>query len=494
MTPAKQQSTSRRIAFAAFMDRDAKFELQAFYWVRSLIESGTAENLGDIHLFVPKSLEAPPGWALRAGIRVVPIAYWDRRHPYCNKLGLWRAELFASFTDVCFTDTDIFFVQRPQLPRTDGIAAAIVDHANPPWPRLAEVFAATGLPLPEPVPVRWSHNPGEVTAPSNCNGGFYLVSQRFIGPLGSAWSRWARWLLDSPSIASPLGAHVDQVALCLALSELGRAVTPLPAGINVPTHLGKLSGTLSDPPTVLHYHSHLDNRGNLRATNTVPVDAAIAAANRMVEAWKRSEFDNRVFWNARYALFPDLGSGVGSRGKSLEEKRALLGPFATAFRSTIDIGCGDLEVSRGLPFQNYLGVDLADEALAIARQKEPGRAFVTMDEFMRGSQSADLLLCLDVLIHQSDYRDYLGLIDLAVERTRNLVIISGYDAEPEFVSSMVFYHEPISHSLKTHAGVRRADLIGRYRDIAVYAAVKKNGRLDQEAIQAQRPSGQRASL
>ena len=495
MSLATQQPAARRTAFAAFMDRDAKYELQAFYWARSLIESGTAATLGDIHLFVPESLEAPPGWALRAGIRVVPIAYWDRRHPYCNKLGLWQEQLFGSYTDVCFTDTDIFFVQRPQLPLVDGIAAAVVDRENPRWPKLTEAFAAAGLAVPEPVPVRWSNNPGEVTAPTNCNGGFYLVSQRLIGPLGTAWSRWARWLLDTPSIASPLGAHVDQVALCLALSELGRAVTPLPAGVNIPTHLGQLPGIFSIPPTVLHYHSHLDNRGNLRATGTAPVDAAVAAANSMIEGWKRSGFDNRVFWNARYALFPDLGSGIGSRGKTLEDKRTLICPFANAFRSTIDIGCGDLEVSRGLPFQNYLGVDVADEALAIAREKEPSRAFVTMGEFMSGSQSADLLLCLDVLIHQSDYRDYLSLIDLAVERARDLVIISGYDAEPEFVSSMVFYHEPISHSLKKQAGVRRADLIGRYRDIVVYAAVKKGGRLDQDAIQEQLSSiGQRATL
>lgn len=489
MALAKEQFRSRRIAFAAFMDRDAKFELQAFYWARSLIESGTAESPGDIHLFVPESLQAPPEWALRAGIRVVPIAYWDRRHPYCNKLGLWREELFDSYTDVCFTDSDLFFVRRPQLPLTDGIAAAVVDLENPRWPKLTEVFAAAGLPVPEPVPVRWSDNPDHVTAPTNCNGGFYLVSQRLIGPLGSAWSRWARWLLDNPSIASPLGAHVDQVALCLALSEVERAITPLPGSVNVPTHLGQLPGIFSNPPTVLHYHSHFDNKGNLCATGTAAVDAAVADANRMIEGWKRSEFDNRVFWNARYALFPDLGSGIGSRGRTLEDKRALLCPFANAFRSTIDIGCGDLEVSRGLPFQDYLGVDVADQALAIAREKEPGRAFVTMGEFVSGSQSADLVMCLDVLIHQSDYRHYLSLIDLAVDRARDLVIISGYDADPEYVSSMVFYHEPISHSLKAHAEVRRADVVGRYRDVVVYAAVKKHGRLDQDAKQEEPSSG-----
>ena len=483
MSPAKQQSASRRIAFAAFMDCTAKFELQAYYWARSLIESGTAESPGDIHLFVPEQLPAPPQWALQAGIRVVPIAYWDRRHPFCNKLGLWREELFDGYTDICFTDCDLFFVRRPQLPLTGGIAAALVDRENPRWPELAEVFAAAGLPVPEPVPVRWSDNPLHVTAPTNCNGGFYLVSRRLIGPLGSAWSRWARWLLDRPSIAMPLGAHVDQIALCLALSERGTAVTPLPDSVNIPTHLGKLPGSFSDPPAVLHYHSHFDNRGNLRSTGTAAVDAAIADANRMIEGWKRSGFDNRVFWNARYALFPDLGSGIGSRGSVLEDKRALIRPFANGFGSTIDIGCGDLEVSRGMPFQDYLGVDVADQALTLARDKEPGRAFVTMAEFLSGGQSADLVLCLDVLIHQSHYRDYLGLIDLAVTRARDLVIISGYDADPEFLSSMVFYHEPIGHRLKAHAQLRRADIIGRYRDIVVYAAVKKHGGLDKDARQ-----------
>jgi hypothetical protein len=282
----RQQGASSRIAFAAFMDRGAKFELQSYYWARSLIDSGTAERASDIHLFVPRSLETAPEWAVRAGITLVPIAYWDARHPYCNKIGIWRQDLFASYSYVCYTDCDLIFVSRPDLPVTDTMAAAIVDHENPRWPRLAQVFTKAGIAIPDPVPVRWPVNHNQVTAPNNCNGGFYLVNQRLIGPLGTAWARWARWLLDNPAVGSPLGDHVDQVALSLALTEMRVGVTPLPRTINVPTHLGKLPGTFPTAPTVLHYHSHLSKQGHLLTTGTAAVDDTIAKANRMIEHWR----------------------------------------------------------------------------------------------------------------------------------------------------------------------------------------------------------------
>jgi hypothetical protein len=283
---SKKPGASWRIAFAAFMDRAAKFELQSYYWARSLIETGTVEDPRDIYLFVPECLHSPPEWAVRAGIRVMPIPYWDARHPYCNKIGLWRDELFASYSHACFTDCDMMFVRRPDLPVTQGIAAAIVDSDNPKWPRLAQVFTGAGLPLPDPVPVRWSYVPRRITAPANCNGGFYLVNQHLIGPLGSAWSRWARWLLDNPAIGKPLRANVDQVAMALALTETKQSIDPFPATVNVPTHRGKLPDTFPVPPTVLHYHSHLDDQGCLCATGTHGVDEAVADANRMIERWK----------------------------------------------------------------------------------------------------------------------------------------------------------------------------------------------------------------
>lgn len=279
------QGQSRRVAFAAFMDCSAKFEQQALYWARSLLDSETVETPCDVHLFMPDTGQAPPEWAMRVGIKVLPIAYWDVRHPYCNKIGLWQERYFGGYSHVCFTDCDLFFVRRPQWPATEGIAAAVVDHANPRWERLAEVFTHAGIPLPEPVSVRWPDDPRRVTAPGNCNGGLYFVARQLIGPLGAAWARWARWLLDTPAVGSPLGAHVDQVAMALALTDTGREVTPLPRELNVPTHIGKLPGTLPVTPTVLHYHSNLDDRGHLCATGRADVDGAIADANRMIECW-----------------------------------------------------------------------------------------------------------------------------------------------------------------------------------------------------------------
>lgn len=294
----------RRTAFATFMDCAAKFELQSFYWARSLIDSGTAAAR-DIHLFVPDILGAAPEWTVRAGINVLPIPYWDERHPYCNKIGLWREDVFAGYDHVCFTDCDLFFVRPPGLPVTDTIAAAVVDQENPRWSLLVEVFTAAGVSLPRPVPVRWSADPAHVTAPTNCNGGFYLVDRGIIGPLATAWAARARWLLDTAAAGAPLGKYIDQVSLALALAGMSIEVMPLPRTVNVPTHLGSLPGA-SVAPTVLHYHSHFTSQATLRTTGTAAVDGAIAEANRMIGGWKQDGLDARVFREARHALFPAL--------------------------------------------------------------------------------------------------------------------------------------------------------------------------------------------
>ena len=69
-------------------------------------------------------------------------------------------------------------------------------------------------------------------------------------------------------------------------------------------------------------------------------------------------FNNRLFWEKRYAHFIERGSGVGSRGQNLKYKRELLrDQGAEQARSVLDVGCGDLEVVKTLALHRYVGVD-----------------------------------------------------------------------------------------------------------------------------------------
>ena len=85
---------------------------------------------------------------------------------------------------------------------------------------------------------------------------------------------------------------------------------------------------------------------------------------------------NTVFWDFRYRVDPELGSGIGSRGDVLEAKRKLIADVSPLKGGrVIDVGCGDLEATRHLPVEEYLGVDVAATAVQIAKEKRPDWCF-----------------------------------------------------------------------------------------------------------------------
>ena len=73
-------------------------------------------------------------------------------------------------------------------------------------------------------------------------------------------------------------------------------------------------------------------------------------------------FDNAAFWDERYRTNIELGSGAGSRGEFLTDKRDLLRGLIARLqpRSILDVGCGDIEVTRELEFDGaYTGIDVS---------------------------------------------------------------------------------------------------------------------------------------
>ena len=80
----------------------------------------------------------------------------------------------------------------------------------------------------------------------------------------------------------------------------------------------------------------------------------------------------------------------------------------------LDVGCGDLETTRHAPFTSYTGIDVSERALKQAQAKRPDWAFsdTPLNEFRDGSKA--LVICLDVLIHQSETDGAGNLIDYSV--------------------------------------------------------------------------------
>jgi SAM-dependent methyltransferase len=191
-------------------------------------------------------------------------------------------------------------------------------------------------------------------------------------------------------------------------------------------------------------------------------------------------FDNREFWERRYTTDLELGSGAGSRGGFLDEKRRLLCQMIEEFhpRSILDVGCGDIEVTKDLPFSGeYTGIDLSPSIIARNQMLQPMWNFIEgdfLDIVRRDRLAADLVICFDVLIHQHDYETYRAFVRELVTATRRVAIINGFEQprRRKRVNPNTAYHEPITHTL-TELGEGRMKILGPFRNSLVVQIDKR---------------------
>ncbi len=192
-------------------------------------------------------------------------------------------------------------------------------------------------------------------------------------------------------------------------------------------------------------------------------------------------FDNRDFWEKRYTTNLELGSGAGSRGEHLEYKKALLSQLIEEIdpRSILDVGCGDIEVTKDLSFSGeYTGIDLSPSIVARNRTLRPSWKFIEGDFLeivQRDRLTADLVICLDVLIHQHDYETYTVFVRELVNATRRAAVISGFEQprKGRKVNPNTAYHEPITQTL-TELDQGRIEIIGPFRNSLVVRLDKRS--------------------
>ncbi len=377
-------------------------------------------------------------------------------------------------------DCDTAWLGDAPLPLGDPIAAKIVDMTNPPEPVLDRIFQEAALGDPDWFEVGFPDGPERSrTDRNNCNGGLYILDGSVIARLSPAWCRWARWCLDRPELLGAYANHADQISLALALRELGVSVEHLPVEWNYPTHLSP--DLLPDvKPHNLHYHRNLSPHCKLTLTGVKEPDRAIEALNQHIAGFMASNFLNSVFWDFRYRNAPDLGSGVGSRGEVLEAKQKWLGYALAAFadRPVLDVGCGDLEVARGLALTQYVGADVSRQALALARAKRPDWTFILLEGDAVRLPGADVVVCMDVLIHQQKAEAFDALLQRLIASAGKRLALGGYDQAPHLVSEIVSFHRPITEALRSTGAFGEISTVGRYRDCSLVVADK----LDMSAV------------
>ena len=460
--------------FSCVVDDHPRFHLDALRWFAALTIIAGVDPADLLIHVVGSATSDALDYLANHGVRVVSIEKFDSRSPHCNKIsGARRLAVDGVDGWAVLCDTDVAVLEDPRTLDTPirSVASKPVDDPNPPLEVLDGVFKASGLELPELVPLPW--DPDQSTVAGNGNGGLYLIPGPLLSTVANAWEYWARWLLDRPHLLDGWAVHVDQVAMALALAAEGIDPASLDVRWNTPVHVPERIPPDVSEPAVVHYHQRVDPTGQIRLTGSAPIDARITAANEAIEHVWHGAFPNATFWQWRYLTDPDLGSGVGSRGRALEGKRRLLAELLEAVQpeSVLDVGCGDGEATRGLPLTGYTGIDLSAEAVRRAGRGRPDGDYL-VGSLAHHPRTADLVLNLDVLIHEPDAAEYRRQVARLWQATDRVLLISGYERPLKSASPMVHFHESLSQTLEGAAPEAEVYPIRHEHEITTFVVLR----------------------
>jgi flagellar assembly factor FliW/2-polyprenyl-3-methyl-5-hydroxy-6-metoxy-1,4-benzoquinol methylase len=464
----------KSVAYSCVVDQDPTLAAQCFIWVNCLLEIQQVppENIFVHHPDIANADFA--AWLKSRRVNLVKIKPFDARSPHCNKLQQLKTFIKGEFDRVILMDCDTAWVGNAPFPSVGPAAGKIVTNANPPESILARIFHEAGVGEPNWVPVTFQRGPDlQFSDRNNLNGGLYVLAGSLVPQIDAAWRRWADWCLDHRHLFGSYGIHVDQVSFALALRELGIWADLLPNEWNFSIHVP--AAELSDlTPQIIHYHRQIGAHFKIKLVGLPKPDQAISALNERIEGFLGRHFVNSVFWDLRYRIDPNLGSGVGSRGDCLVDKRQWLEYALETFanKKVVDIGCGDLEVIRTLPLKNYVGLDVSQEALALARPKRPDWRFTHIAADEPALLKGDAVVCLDVLIHQRREDEFNALIQRLANAAGERLIVSGFN-EPQSSAGICSFHRPIVAALEETGLFSEISVIGKYRDLSLVVADKR---------------------
>jgi hypothetical protein len=415
---------------------------------------------------------------LGAIVRTVPP--FDHRHPHSNKLRLLELPEIKAYDTVMLLDCDTVIVQDP-LPYLDGDAfrAKIADWPTVPHKKLQRLFRSFDLELPRKD---YQTNPSGAPTIWYCNAGVLIFPREILSTLGAAWRHFNLALLDRLDLLEPHSFYCDQASLSLAFAAQPVPFQELPLSMNFPTHFERLFSLpemQACDPIIIHYHDRVNANGQLESIPCPGPQVRIQQFNEQLQGERRRRFDNRIFWDFRYTNDPELGSGLGSRGAVKTYKQRLLHQQMAKWlpASILDVGCGDQSVSEKLPDNIYTGIDISPVVVQRNRTAYPNRQFICADILDSAMPHAEMVICLDVLIHIDDVDRYRAVASRLVALTTGTGLVSGYETAPTHGSSICFYHEPLSETLR-RAGARNIKKIGTYRDVIVWAFEPASAQLE----------------
>lgn len=477
---ATKDTKPGRMAIGCVTENNLKYLSQAFRLLQSLRWFGGSCAGANFFVCAVDGMDESYRAAFeRMGAFVRVVKRFSSKHGPSNKLRFLELPELSVYDTVILMDCDTVIVQDP-LKFIDGTVfqAKMADLPTVSHDLMEKVYSGFNLDMPDKD---YKCNPSGVPTVWYCNAGVLVFPQEILRKLAPIWSKYNSALLERFDSLGAQAFYCDQISLSLAFNSIKVSFSELPLSMNYPVHLHKLpeneSLSMCDP-VVIHYHNRVDTEGNLTASPYAGVQRRIEQFNKRLSEERSLHFDNRSFWNARYASDPDLGSGVGSRGITASYKQEVLQSVVSlcAPTSVLDVGCGDQYVSSCVPDEIYTGVDISSVVIERNRAEFANRRFVEGNILDIDIPKSDMVICLDVLIHIDNRQSYENIVRRLVALTGKLSLISGFESHPGIPLNKgtkdgkvapVFFYEPINETLRK-AGVKNLKKAGAYNKVTLW--------------------------
>ena len=160
------------------------------------------------------------------------------------------------------------------------------------------------------------------------------------------------------------------------------------------------------------------------------------------------DITNDEYWDERYTS--RVGSGIGSMGALGKLKANYVKATIEKYdiKSVLDVGCGDLQWIKKVEIENYVGIDFSNEVVVANRKLKPDWKFKVQNVSEQPiKETAELVICLDVLLHQSNRMKYDFLLDNLMAATEKVILVSGFKDVPEKHGETLFFYETIYDAL-----------------------------------------------
>ena len=132
--------------------------------------------------------------------------------------------------------------------------------------------------------------------------------------------------------------------------------------------------------------------------------------------YKEDNFNYKEYWNNRYESGGTSGSG--SYGKLAEFKAEVINKLIKEnnINKVIEFGCGDGNQLKLINYNEYIGLDISKEAINKCNEifkDDISKEFYTYipGNFNSNLKNMDMVVCLDVLYHIVDDKDYINTLN-----------------------------------------------------------------------------------